>query len=166
MDKIITKKRTPRRIIKYSAIVFIFVSFILFIFLKSDKSVFVNKELIEISTVEIGPFQEFIPIFGKVQPKTTIYLGAIEGGRVEEIFVEAGSKVKKGDKILKLSNTNLLMTIINNEAQISRAINDLITAQLQRENDYNTLEQQRIETEYNFIKTKNIYERNKTLYKN
>ena len=52
-------------------------------------------------------FQENIPVNGIVLPLTTIYLDAMEGGRVEEKYVEDGAMMKKGQPILRLSNTDL-----------------------------------------------------------
>lgn len=55
----------------------------------------VERERITISTVKEGNFQENIPVNGVVLPLTTIYLDAMEGGRVEERFVEDGAMMKK-----------------------------------------------------------------------
>lgn len=68
-----------------------------------------------ISTVTKGPFQEFIPVNGIVYPKITIYLDAVQGGRVEERYVEDGAKLKKGDRILRLSNTDVELSLANSE---------------------------------------------------
>ena len=67
----------------------------------------VDLERITISEVKKGPFQETIPVNGVVLPLTTIYLDAIEGGRVEEKYVDDGAMMKKGEPILRLSNTDL-----------------------------------------------------------
>jgi len=114
--------------------------------------------------VEKGPFQEFIPIIGNVLPQYTHYLDASEGGIVEMKYVEAGTRVQKGDKILKMTNTNLLMTLLNNEAQINRASNDLRTTRLQIEQNRLALQQQRSDAEYNLDNFKRAYERNKVLF--
>ncbi|UCH95600.1 MAG: efflux RND transporter periplasmic adaptor subunit [Candidatus Aminicenantes bacterium] len=166
MDKKIEKKKwPPKRIIKYSAIAaFILVVGYLIIFGTGGSSLNVKIERITISTVEKGPFQEYIPIIGNVLPLYIQYLSASEGGIVEEIFIEAGSQVKKGDKILKLSNTNLLMTLLNNDAQINRASNDLRATRLQLEQNRLLLKQQRSEAEYYLDNFKRTYERNKVLY--
>jgi HlyD family secretion protein len=166
MDKKIEKKKwPPKRIIKYSVIgVFILVVGYLLIFESGGSTLNVKSERITVSTVEKGPFLEFIPIIGNVIPKYTHYLDASEGGIVEVKFVEAGAQVRKGDKILKLSNTNLLMTLLNNEAQINRASNDLRTTRLQLEQNRLQLQQQRATADYNLERYKRTYERNKILY--
>src|SRR5690348_11704667 len=66
----------------------------------------VEFEKLSIDTINEGTFQEFIPVNGIVQPLKTIMLDAVEGGRVEEKFIEDGSLVKKGDPILRLSNSD------------------------------------------------------------
>ncbi len=55
-----------------------------------------------------GEFQEFILVSGAVIPINTYYLDAVEGGRVDTVYLEAGTFVEKGERILKLANTNLL----------------------------------------------------------
>jgi HlyD family secretion protein len=166
MDKALEKKKwPPKRIIKYSAIaVFIVVVGYLIIFGTGGSTLNVKTERITISAVEKGPFQEFIPIIGNVLPQYTHYLDASEGGIVEVKYLEAGTRVQKGDKILKLSNTNLLMTHLNNEAQINRASNDLRTTRLQLEQNRLALKLQSSDAEYYLDNFKRTYERNKILY--
>lgn len=166
MDKAIEKKKwPPKRIIKYSAIAaFIVVVGYLIAFGTGGSTLNVKTERITISAVEKGPFQEFIPIIGNVLPQYTHYLDASEGGIVEVKYVEAGTRVQKGDKILKLSNTNLLMTLLNNEAQINRASNDLRTTRLQLEQSRLALKQQSSDAEYYLDNFKRTYERNKILF--
>lgn len=167
MDKPIEKKKwPPKRIIKYSGIgLFVLVVGYLLIFQVGGSSLNVEKERVTISAVTKGPFQEFIPIIGSVLPHRTIYLDAVIGGSVDKIFLEAGTQVKEGDKILKLSNTNLLMTLLNNEAQINRASNDLRSTRLQLERNRLDLKRQRTEADYFLKRIKRRFERNEVLFK-
>ncbi len=167
MDRKIEKKKWPlMRIIKYSAIgIFVLVVGYLLLFQTGGSSLNVKRERLTISTVKKGPFQEFIPIIGNVLPHKTHYLDPAIGGRVETIYLRAGAKVNKGDKILKLSNTNLLMTLLNNEAQINRASNDLRATRLQLERNRLDLKRRRAEADYFLKRIKTRYERNKILFK-
>jgi HlyD family secretion protein len=70
---------------------------------------------ITISEIKKGPFQEFIPVNGTVMPLITEYIDAIQGGQVEEKYVEDGAKLKKGDPILRLSNTDVELNLANSE---------------------------------------------------
>lgn len=166
MDKKIEKKKWPlKRVIKWSAIGIFVLAVAYGLIFKTGGSVLnVRKERLTISTVVRGPFQEFIPILGNVLPQYYEYLSASLGGSVEKIFFRAGSKVKKGDKILKLSNTNLLMTMVNNEAQINRASNDLRATRLQLERNRLNLKRERAEAEYYLKRIKKDFERNKVLF--
>jgi len=85
----------------------------------------VDMERITISEVSNGTFQEFIPVNGVVSPLTTIYLDANEGGRVEEKFVEDGAVLKKGQPILHLSNTDLLMTMMSQQNTVYNTLTQM-----------------------------------------
>ncbi len=167
MDKPIEKKKwPPKRIIKYSGIgLFVLMVGYLLIFQAGRSTLNVEKERLTISTVTKGPFQEFIPIIGNVLPHRTIYLDSVIGGSVEKIYLEAGTQVKQGDIIVQLSNTNLLMTLLNNEAQINRASNDLRTTRLQLERNRLELKRQRTEADYFLKRIKHRFERNEILFK-
>jgi HlyD family secretion protein len=69
-----------------------------FLFTSGKSRLNVDTERITVSEIRKGNFQEFIPVNGAVQPITTIYLDAIEGGRVEERLVEDGAVVKKASR--------------------------------------------------------------------
>jgi HlyD family secretion protein len=90
-----------------------------------ESSLRTASERVTISTVERGPFQEFIPVSGTVIPIDAHFLDAVEGGRVEEIYVEAGALVEEGDPILRLTNTNLLLDIMWREAELFQQSNNL-----------------------------------------
>jgi HlyD family secretion protein len=132
-----------------------------------DKSSKLNVETEKISIAEIKKdvFQDYIAVIGTVEPIQTIYLDAIEGGRVEEILLEEGSMLKKGDVILRLSNVNLILDISNNEAQVARAINELRTARLLMVQQQMNSESQIIETERLLKLQERAYNNNKVLFK-
>jgi HlyD family secretion protein len=89
------------------------------IYFTSGKSKYnVPVDRITISEIKKGPFSEFIPVNGVVMPQTTIYLDAVQGGTVQEKYVEDGAKLKKGDPILKLSNTDVEISLANSENQV------------------------------------------------
>lgn len=79
----------------------------------------VDREKVTVSTVEQGDFQEFIAVTGTAIPKETVYLGAVEGGRVEEIYLEEGAMVEDGEPILRLSNNDLRLQLARTEARLA-----------------------------------------------
>lgn len=167
MDRVIQKKKWPPRKIIQLSLALAFVSLVLYGLLFMDKSskLNVDVERITISTVNFGPFLEYIPIVGNVLPIKTIYLDATEGGRVERIFREAGSLVKYGDPILKLTNTNLLLDIMYREAQLFEQSNNLRNTRLAMEQNRLTLRSNLIDQNYHILRLKRNYERSQELVK-
>ncbi|ADF54930.1 MULTISPECIES: efflux RND transporter periplasmic adaptor subunit [Zunongwangia] len=144
MDIPIKKKRfTPQKIAMITGVTLL-VGLIVFVLLSSSGSTRLNveKERISINTVKKGIFQENIPVNGVVMPITTIYLDALEGGRVEEKFVEDGAMMKKGEPILRLSNTDLELSLVNQETQVYNLLTQMQRTQnASRENTIGKLNQ-------------------------
>ena len=166
MDRPIKKKKfTPKKIAILSVSV-IFVSIVLYSLIFGDRSSKLNVELekITVSTVKRGAFQEFIPVQGVVMPIETYLISASEGGMVEERIIESGNPVKKGNPIVRLSNTNLLITILNNQAQVNRASNDLRATRLYMEQNSLQLRSELVKLNYDLLLQKRSYERAETLY--
>ena len=144
MDIPIKKKRfTPQRIAMIVGVTLL-VGLIVFVVHSSSGSTRLNveKERISINTVKKGIFQENIPVNGVVMPITTIYLDALEGGRVEEKFVEDGAMMKKNEPILRLSNTDLELSLVNQETQVYNLLTQMQRTQnASRENTIGKLNQ-------------------------
>jgi HlyD family secretion protein len=166
MDKIIKKKKWPaRRIITYAATgAFLLLVINVLIFQSHRATLNVESDKLTISTVQRGPFQEFIPIMGEVLPVQTIFLDVEEGGLVEKIFIEAGSTVKKGDKILKLSNTSLLMDIMYREAELFQQINNLRNTRLLFEQSRLALERDLADLDFQVTKLQRKFQSYQSLY--
>ena len=124
----------------------------------------VEKERLSINEVTQGVFQENIPVNGVVLPKNTIYLDALEGGRVEEKFVEDGAMMKKGEPIMRLSNTDLVLSLVNQETSVYNLLTQMQISQNQaRQNTINRLNQN-TDVENSLIEAKRVYDLNKRLY--
>ncbi|MFA6085209.1 efflux RND transporter periplasmic adaptor subunit [Mucilaginibacter sp.] len=127
MDRVIEKKTwSTKRLMTIAGITGVVLLVGGSIFFTSGKSKLnVDTERITISEVKKGAFQEFIPVNGVVLPLTTIYLDAIEGGRVEEKYVEDGAVLKKGDPILRLSNTDLELSLANQQTAVFNVLTQM-----------------------------------------
>ncbi len=166
MDRVIQKKTwTQKRILTIAGIGAIILLIGGSYYFTSGKSrLNVDTERITISEIKKGSFQEFIPVNGIVLPVTTIYLDAVEGGRVEEKFVEDGAMMHKGQPILKLANTDLELSLSNQETSV---FNVLTQMQLTRNNaEQNTIRQlnQMAEVDNALIEAERVYKLNKHLY--
>jgi len=129
----------------------------------SDNSLKISDRRVRISTVERGEFQEFIPLNGSVVPIKTYFLDAIEGGRVESRYIEAGTYVEKGDKILSLANTNLLLDIMYREAELFQQSNNLRNTKLAMQQNRLTLQSQLLDLDYQIRQSQRVYQRNAKL---
>ena len=125
----------------------------------------VKKDKILISTVKRGYFKETITVAGKILPVNVVYLDALEGGRVDKVFVEAGSMVKQGDQILQLTNTNLLMDMMFRESELFQQSNNLRNTRLSMEQFKLQLNQQLTDIENKLQQQRRVYERYKELEK-
>lgn len=166
MDRVIQKKTwSNKRLITIAGVVALVVLVAGSIILTSGKSKLnVDAERITISNVSKGSFQEIIPLNGIVMPITTIYLDAVEGGRVEKLFVEDGATMKAGEPILKLANTDLELNLANEETAV---FNVLTQMQISRDNArQNTISKlnQMAEVESSLKEADRVYKLNKRLY--
>jgi HlyD family secretion protein len=112
------------------------------------RSLSVNAQRITVSTVTTGTFEDFIPLRGRLVPRSTVFLDAIEGGRVEQILVEDGAIVEAGDMIAVLSNTNLQLEVLGREAAVTEQLNNMRTIELQLEQNRLSHKRNLVEIDY------------------
>lgn len=166
MDRVIQKKRwNSKRILTIAGIAAIVLLVAGAIYFTSGKSrLNVDAERITVSEVKKGSFQEFIPVNGVVLPQTTIYLDALEGGRVEEKYVEDGAIMKKDQPILRLSNTDLELSLANQETQVFNVLTQMnISKNNATQNTTGKLNQM-AEVDNALAEAERIYKLNKKLY--
>ena len=83
-----------------------------------------------ISTVRNGTFEDFIPLRARVTPLLTVYLDAIEGGRVEKVVTEDGQALAKGQLIVVLSNAELQLSVLARQTEVEQQINNMRSQEL------------------------------------
>ena len=167
VDRRIEKRTfTPKRIaFAVAALLFVgAVGYGLWRATSGGKRLNVERDKLTVSTVEAGPFQEFIAITGTVTPLQTVYLDAVEGGRVEEVFVQEGAMVEKEDPLLRLSNNNLRLQLMSNEAALSEQVSNLQSMRFQVEQNQLALRQQLAEMDYQIRRLEREHTRNAQLY--
>jgi HlyD family secretion protein len=141
MDRIIPKKRwTPKRIAWISGTT-IFVLLLAYVLLTvgGGSNLRIEASKLTISKVEFGDFQEFIAVTGTIVPIKTFYLDATQGGTVIQVFLEEGSYLNLGDRILQLDNTDLHLDVMYREAQLFEQMNNLRNTRLLMEQNTLTL---------------------------
>jgi HlyD family secretion protein len=124
----------------------------------------VDSERITISEVKNGTFQEFIPVNGVVLPVTTNYLDAVEGGRVEEKYVDDGTVVTKGQPILRLSNTDIALSMVNQQTSVYNLLTQMQIARNAAQQNTTGKLNQMTDVESQLKEARRVYDLNKTLY--
>lgn len=167
MDRIIEKKRGLKKkhigyiVLGLFLIVIIYTAF----FTDHTSTLRVFKDRLVIEEVSFGQFDDYTTINGQVEPISTIYLDAQEGGRVEEKLIEEGSMVKKGDIILRLSNPDLSMSILDSEAQLAEKSNFLRNTLVTMEQERLQIKRELLNLSYEITRLKRDFEANEILYR-
>jgi HlyD family secretion protein len=129
----------------------------------SGKNYNVTSSNLVISTIKQAEFAEYLPLRGVVEPEKTIFIDAIDGGRVEEVFIQEGALVEKGQAILKLSNTNLQLNVLAREAEVSEQINNMRNTRLALEQNQLSLKRDVIELDFEVLRLQKQFTRNQAL---
>ena len=118
-----------------------------------------DGQRIRIAEVSNGVYEDYIPLRATVEPERTVYLDAIDGGRVEAILVEEGVIVEAGQPLIELSNTSLQLDVIAREAEVSEQLNNLRNTQLAIEQNRLKLKSDLIEIDYQILRLSRLVSR-------
>jgi HlyD family secretion protein len=116
-----------------------------------------------VSNVELGTFNDLIPIRASVVPLNTVVLDAVEGGRIERILVEEGQRVEEGQLLIEFGNTNLQLQVIQQEAQLNQAISTLQQNEISLEESTASNERLLMEVAYNITRLEKSVNRREIL---
>ena len=166
VDRVLEKKKwNSKRIMLIAGIAALVLLITFSIVLTSGKSKLdVDPERLTISEVTKGPFQENIPVNGIVEPVTTIYLDAVEGGRVEKLYVEDGTQMKAGEPIMKLSDLDLELELANQQTAVFNVLTQMQIARDQAQQNTIGKRQNMADADNAFNDAKRVYELDKKLY--
>ena len=167
MDKVIPKKTGfQKKHIGYIALGIAVIVLIYLAFFADRTSTYkVEKDKLIIETVTEDQFNDYITVPGTVEPITTIKLDAQEGGRVEEKLIEEGSMVKKGEVILKLSNPDLYLNILNSEGELAQKENFLRNTQITMEQEKLQIKRELVTLRYDIERKERNFQQNEILMK-
>lgn len=165
MDRKIKKTNPIYRYLFYGAAAIALITGLMWLVLGSQtQAVKASKKQQTISRVTRGLFKDYVRLNGQVVPIQVVQVSPEEGGIVREKIIEEGSKVKKGDIILKLSNSNLDLQILNAEAELAEKQNLLRNTQITMQQDLLNNRTERISLDMDVRRKKRNYEQNKRLY--
>ena len=167
MDRIIEKKRgLQKKHIPYIAGgIFVLIVLLWILFGNHQSTLQVDEEDITISNVTRGEFKDYVRLNGTVIPIQVVRISPEEGGIVMEKVAEEGQKVKKGDVIIRLSNSNLDLQILNAEAELAEKQNLLRNTQVAMQQDKLNNETEQATLEMDVVRKRRAFEQNERLYK-
>ena len=159
LKAVFQKKNLPYA---FAALLVVFIVWLVF----RDKSstLRVNSETVVTALVERGEFNDYVRLTGTVQPITTVQLSPLESGVVERIVHEEGTKVKRGDVILEMSNNSLSMQILQSEADLAEKQNILRNTLISMEQERLSLRQEKLQLDLEVSRLQRTYLQNKDLY--
>ena len=131
MDKVVERKRIDKIILIAGGAAAVLLLVLLFwLFAPQAGTLSVSRDRLSIATVERGVFEDFLPLRARVTPLVTVYLDAVEGGRVEEKLVEDGAQVTKGQLLAVLSNAELQLSTLEKQAEVEQQLNNMRSQEL------------------------------------
>jgi HlyD family secretion protein len=131
MDKMVASRAVaPRLKIALGIILLALLAASAWILTPANNSQSVERARLTISTVERGTFEDFLPLRGRVTPSLTVFLDAVEGGRVERILVEDGAMVQEGQLLAVLSNSDLQLNLLARQTEVTQQINSMRSQEL------------------------------------
>ncbi|WP_380873036.1 ABC transporter permease [Sphingomonas sp. DBB INV C78] len=131
MDRVVEKKRLPARLkLGIAAGVGLAGLGGFWMLAPSGDSQTVAASRLAIGEVRQGVFEDFLPLRARVTPLVTVYLDAVEGGRVEKVLVEDGATVAKGQLLAELSNADLQLSVLARQTEVAEQLNNMRSQEL------------------------------------
>jgi HlyD family secretion protein len=131
MDRVVERKGLSTQVkIALAAIGVLLLVLLFWWFAPASNSQTVETSRLTISTAQRGRFDDFLPLRARVEPLVTIYLDAVEGGRVEQRLVEDGAMVQQGQLLAVLSNSDLQLNVLARQTEVTQQINSMRSQEL------------------------------------
>ncbi|MDR6966661.1 HlyD family secretion protein [Flavobacterium arsenatis] len=165
MDTIVPRKNKKNKYLLIAFPIFLLASYFVYSALTKKRSLDVNRNEITIKTVENAYFEDFIVFQAKVEPLNSMLLNVIEGGSIQEIFIENGDFVQKGQPLARLYNPNTELGYMTQETSMIEQINNLNKAKLDLRTQELNLAKDLVAIEHDYLDAKNLYNLNEKLFK-
>ena len=164
MDTKIVRKTNKKKYLLMALPIILLFGYFVFSSVTKKRSLNVKKVEITIKTVENNFFEDFMSFQAKAVPLNSMLVNIIEGGAIQEIFVENGDMVVKGQPLARLYNPNAELAYMQQETAIIEQINNLNKGKLDLRNQELNLEKDLIGIEHDYFDAKNLFELNQKLF--
>jgi HlyD family secretion protein len=164
MDRVVERKRIDKRILIAGGVAAALLLILIFwLFAPRAGTMSVSQDRLTISTVESGTFDDFLPLRARVTPLLTVYLDAVEGGRVDRKLVEDGAHVTQGQLLAVLSNAELQLSTLEKQAEVEQQLNNMRSQELALTQTRNSNLRDLNQAETDLAKARRQYELQKPL---
>jgi len=164
MDRVVERKRIdPRILIAGAGAAVILLVLIFWLFAPRADAVTVSRDRLAIAPVQSGVFDDFLPLRARVTPLTTVYLDAVEGGRVDKKLVEDGAQVTQGQLLAVLSNAELQLSTLEKQAEVEQQLNNMRSQELALTQTRNSNLRDLNQAETDLAKARRLYDLQKQL---
>jgi len=164
MDRVIERKQIDRRLLIGGAAGAILLLLLIFwAFAPREGTESVARDRLTIATVENGTFEDFLPLRARITPLLTVYLDAVEGGRVEKKLVEDGAQVFQGQLLAILSNAELQLSTLEKQAEVEQQLNNMRSQELALVQTRNSNLRDLNQAETDLEKARRLYDLQKSL---
>lgn len=164
MDRVVERKRIDKRILIGGGVAAVALLILLFwMFAPRADSVTVSRDRLAVAEVQSGAFDDFLPLRAKITPLVTVYLDAVEGGRVDRKLVEDGAQVVQGQLLAVLSNAELQLSTLEKQAEVEQQLNNMRSQELALSQTRNSNLRDLNQAETDFAKAKRQYDLYKPL---
>src|SRR5688572_10363290 len=131
MDRVVERKGLSRNVkIGLAAAGVLLLALLFYFYAPASNSQTVEASRLTISTAQRGRFDDFLPLRARVEPLVTVFLDAVEGGRVEQVLVEDGAMVQPGQMLAVLSNSDLQLNVLARQTEVTQQINSMRSQEL------------------------------------
>src|SRR5687768_8188620 len=164
MDKVVERRGLTNQMkIAIAAVGVLLIALLFYFMAPGANSQTVESARITISTVERGRFDDFLPLRARVEPLVTVFLDAVEGGRVEQVMVEDGASVQAGQLLAVLSNSDLQLNVLARRTEVTQQINSMRSQELALSQTRSANERAIIEADLVATKARRQYEMQRPL---
>lgn len=165
MDRKISKPSSRRWLkIASAAGVVVLCSYFFWQQMSQGRSLTLDGQRLNIATVSTGTFEDFIPVRARVAPLKTVFLDAVQGGRVEEVLHEDGALVEAGQVLLRLSNSELQLSVMSTESRVMEQLNAMRDQELRLEQNRLTHKRALVDINYNILRLQRDLKRQEDLF--
>jgi HlyD family secretion protein len=165
MDKqIVKKKKMPVKLV-FIILASAGLLSLMIMSMSRKKQINVDKNILKISTIVKGNFEDVVLLNSTVEPKTSVLVNVIQGGSVAEVFVESGQRVIKGTPLLRVYNPNAELNYLTQETAMIEQINNLRNIRVSIKNQQLSLDQQLLSIGNDFENASRQYHTDTTLYR-